>query len=133
MKGSRAMAYRNDSSSDHSHWSNRKLIDEIRRISNLASFGVGFLSGDKTYTFRPGWANQTGSDSIDDFVRDQTRIYRDSWLNPLIDELERRTVKPKKATAPVDPVVRCSGCGCTVFASSDNTTGRCSSCENKSS
>jgi hypothetical protein len=28
-----------------------------------------------------------------DYVRDRTRIYRDSWINPLIDELERKEKK----------------------------------------
>jgi hypothetical protein len=31
-----------------------------------------------------------------DYVRDRTRIYRDSWINPLIDELERKEKKHGK-------------------------------------
>lgn len=87
------MGYRNDASSDCTKWSNRKLIAEIDRLANFKDFSVGWNTIPASY--RVGWHDQVndGQPKVEDFVRDQTRIYRDTWLNPLIAELKRRLVK----------------------------------------
>lgn len=87
------MSYRNDASSDHTKWSNRKLICEIKRIANFTNFSVGW--NDIPAEYKVGWHEQVNPNSpkIEDFIREQTRCYRDSWLNPLIEELERRLTR----------------------------------------
>lgn len=70
------MTRRNDNSPYIENWTNRKLIAEIRRIANFEKFG----------------RLKDGKDIGDD-IRENTRIYRNSWLNPLIEEIERRLVK----------------------------------------
>ena len=79
------MARMNDSSAYYGEWSKRKLINQIRKYSNMESFG-GALPDD--FEYKPGFPNDHGP-----AIREATRIYRDSWLNPLIDELERRLIK----------------------------------------
>ena len=73
-----------DNSSDCRRWTNRKLMREARKYANLESFGSYFR--DEAVTFG------TQQESAD-FIRAETRIYRDSWLTPLLDEIERRFVK----------------------------------------
>lgn len=84
------MGYRNDSSSDHTKWSNRKLISEIKRLANFENFSVGWNEIPACY--KEGWHEQANPDQmkIEEFIRQQTRLYRDTWLNPLIEELQRR-------------------------------------------
>lgn len=81
------MARMDDLSSDYRRWTTAKLIREIRSKANLERFG-GYLP--EGYNCR-GFPYDDG-----DAIREATRIYRESWLNPLIDELERRTIKPAK-------------------------------------
>lgn len=89
------MARYNDQSSNHTHWTNRKLMAEVRKYSNLESFSVGHYDGPDV-AFTRGWVGQVNDTDPADFARDVSRLYRDSWLNPLLDELERRFVKVRK-------------------------------------
>jgi hypothetical protein len=71
----------NDNSIYCENWTNAKLMREARKLANLENFGMidraGPLNGDT--------------------IREATRLYRGSWLNPVLDEIERRFVKkPKK-------------------------------------
>ncbi len=86
------MARYDDSSVYVERWTNAKLMREARKYANLESFSTGFFDGSET-TFKPGWASQTGSPPVDEFCREQTRIYRTSYLTPILDEIERRFVK----------------------------------------
>jgi hypothetical protein len=87
------MGFHGDASSDHTKWSTRKLIAEIKRLANFETFSVGW--NDIPAEYKVGWHEQVNPDAprIEDFIRAQTRIYRDTWLNPLIEELERRFTK----------------------------------------
>lgn len=65
------MARMNDDSPYHERWTNKKLFDELMRTANLRDFG--------------------GMDSLEaDRIRERTRLYRDTWMNPLIRELAKR-------------------------------------------
>jgi len=86
------MARYNDGSPHPDRWTNAKLMREARKYANLESFAVGHYDGDEI-TFKPGWITQTCSPEIDKFCRDQTRLYRQNWLTPILDEIERRFVK----------------------------------------
>lgn len=88
------MARYNDASSDCARWTNAKLMSEARRLANFESFSVGFNEIEATY--RVGWHDQVNpaAPRIEDFVRNQTRLYRETWLKPILDEIERRFVKP---------------------------------------
>lgn len=74
-----------DYSSDHRRWSSRKLVKELRDKANLTSFSTptcGLLPNDP---------------AVDaDHIRHATKLYRDTWMNPIINELERRLVKPPR-------------------------------------
>lgn len=80
----------NDNSSDCERWTNAKLMREARKYANLESFAGGYF---EPMTFTPGWANQTNSPDVADFCREQTRIYRETWLKPIMDEIARRFCK----------------------------------------
>ena len=89
------MARYRDSSPHPADWTNRKLMAEAMKYANLESFSVGFFDGPET-TFRPGWHNQQQEPkgpTVDDFCRQQTRLYRATWLQPVLEEIERRFVK----------------------------------------
>jgi len=57
-------------------------LQELRRRVNYeeAAFGSGLDYGG--VTLRP--------DEVTDFIRDQTELYRNSWINPIIDQLIAR-------------------------------------------
>lgn len=77
------MARYDDTSMDVTRWTNRKLMAELRLKANLSTFQrlmVG--SGENTALTA-------------DAIRNVTRPYRDSYLNPVIDEIERRFVRTK--------------------------------------
>lgn len=69
------MARYDDGSIYCRRWTNAKLMREARKYANLESFSTGLFNGPET-TFKPGWASQNGSPDIDQFCRDQTRMYR---------------------------------------------------------
>ncbi len=87
------MARYNDLSCHCDKWTNAKLMREARGYANMESFSVGY--NDIPANYREGWHDQVNPDAtrIDDFCREQSRIYRDTWLKPLLDEIERRFVK----------------------------------------
>lgn len=66
---------------------NAQLMAELRKYANLETFSTGL-----------GACGQTERPTAGE-VRAATRIYRDTWLAPLLDEVERRLVKKKKASA----------------------------------
>lgn len=71
---------RNDTSTDPARWTHAKLLRELRSKANLETFRT-FATGD-------------GGDRI----RKSTRLYRETWLAPLLDEVERRLVGAKPAS-----------------------------------
>lgn len=56
-------------------------LRELRRVANFENADFNELVGGDV-VLKPG--------EITDFIRERTRLYRGSWLNPLIDELIRR-------------------------------------------
>lgn len=78
------MARMDDSSSDYRRWTNAKLMHEARKTANLENFGVFVYDG----------INAKG-DECTKAIRERTRQYRDTWMNPILDEIERRFVKRK--------------------------------------
>lgn len=71
---------------------NKELIAELRRIANFETFGGGGWIEVKSKNIFSRELHGFSGD-VSDLVRDQTRIYRDSWLAPLLDEVEKRLVK----------------------------------------
>ncbi len=68
---------------------NAQLIARLREVANLETFSTGL-----------GRAGQTERPTSGE-VRAATRLYRDTWLAPVLDEIERRLVKPRRrASAP---------------------------------
>jgi len=90
------MARYNDASPYCRRWTNAKLMAEANKYANLESFSVGHYEGD-TVTFKPGWASQNGSPDIADFCRERTRLYRQTYLQPILDEIQRRFLKEGRA------------------------------------
>lgn len=78
------MARMDDSSPYVGRWTNAKLMREARRLANLEGFG-GYLPIGHVGR---GFPHDDG-----DAIREATRNYRASWLNPILDEIERRFVK----------------------------------------
>lgn len=78
------MARKIDSSPHPSDWTNAKLMREARRLANMEQFG-GYLP--EGYTAR-GFPHDDG-----DAIREATRLYRESWLDPVLDEIESRFVR----------------------------------------
>ena len=68
-----------NTSYDHRDWSTAKLIREINGYANMTNFGA-------SSKLREGETETA-------FIRRATQSYRNSWLNPLIDELRLRTEK----------------------------------------
>lgn len=65
-------------------WTNRKLMAEARDHANLKGFGSYFRDDPVTFGCQ---------DEASDFIRESTRLYRDTWLTPILDEIERRFCK----------------------------------------
>lgn len=61
---------RNDASTDPTRWTHAKLLRELRSKANLESYSHSCIGG----------SLQVDADTI----REQTRVYRDSWLAPLL-------------------------------------------------
>ena len=78
---------------------NQQLIDELRRTANMELMGVTF-SRDTLAKMLTAYEDSSISrhDVHADAIREATRLYRDSWVNPVLDEIERRLVKPKRVT-----------------------------------
>ena len=78
------MARYNDNSYRYEDWSPRKLLVRLRETANLETFCDSIFDGDL-----PPVKGEEGSK----IIRERTRIYRESWINPIIDELEKRLIK----------------------------------------
>lgn len=87
----------NNSSSDHTLWSTAKLVREINGYANMTSFGVG------------PYVRQKDDEGATAFIQRQTQLYRNSWLNPLLDELRLRTDKKASwlTVNVTDPTGKC--------------------------
>lgn len=77
----------NDSSPHPQRWSNVKLMREAHAHANLDTFSGSLPDGQ----YVGGFPRDHG-----DAIREATRLYRQSWLNPILAEIERRFVKVKK-------------------------------------
>ena len=87
------MARYDDLSPYPEKWTNAKLMREARSHAHLETFSVGYNTIPAIY--REGWHDQAnkGQMPVEEFCREQTRIYRETWLNPILDEIECRFVK----------------------------------------
>lgn len=74
----------NDNSSDCRRWSNRKLMAQARKLANLTEFGSYFREQPMILSV---------NEDAGPFVRETTRLYRETWLAPILDEIERRFVR----------------------------------------
>ena len=74
----------NNSSPDCTRWTNARLIDEARRLSELSGFGHFF----RDQPVILGVQEDSGP-----FIREETRLYRETWLNPILDEIDARLTK----------------------------------------
>lgn len=92
------MAYRDDYSPDCRRWSNQKLIDRIREVTSMQRFAP---DGDKLKAVaeqhaKDGNGGMFPSEATAEKFRDVVKHYHTSWLEPLLNEMESRMVKPKK-------------------------------------
>ena len=78
----------NDNSPHADRWTNAHLMREARRLANFENFGSFFR--DEPVTF----GNQKESA---DFIKAETRLYRETWLNPILDEIEKRFLRSSKS------------------------------------
>ena len=76
------MARYNDASPHPDRWTDAKLMREARKYANLEGFSMWVYDG-----------IEGKGDAASDAIREATRNYRDSWLNPILDEIEKRFVK----------------------------------------
>lgn len=76
----------NNMSSDYAKWSPQKLFARLRETANLESFCDSIFDGDLP---------AVRGDESATVMRERTRLYRESWMQPIIDELERRMIKEK--------------------------------------
>lgn len=72
------MARMNDRSPYPREWATAKLFRELNKYANLESFS---WSINPEYSQPPISAND---------IREATRLYRQTWLQPIINELARR-------------------------------------------
>lgn len=86
----------NDNSPHPERWTNAKLMARAMETANLKTF-----SGGLPQDFRPD-NNGGGFGDDGDAIREATRLYRGSWMNPVLAEIERRFVKGGKAATPAD-------------------------------
>ena len=78
------MGRRNNASIHSEDWTNEKIFDELRRHVDMETFGSYF----RDQPIILGCQAESG-----DFIRAETRLYRQSWIHPLIDELQSRLIK----------------------------------------
>ena len=74
----------NNNSSDCRRWTNARLIDEARRLSEMSGFGRFFRDQPVIFSV---------NEDCGDWIRETTRLYRETWLAPILDEIERRFVR----------------------------------------
>ncbi len=73
---------------------NATLIAELRHFATLESADFSRLP---PHDWRD--ALPTKEDEVTPFIRARTRVWRETWIVPLIAELEARLVKPRKRKA----------------------------------
>lgn len=78
------MARYNDRSPHPAKWTNAKLIERLTETANLQSLH-----------YQPRLFGETPPEMDGDSIREVTRLYRDSWMQPIIDEIAKRFVKAK--------------------------------------
>lgn len=78
------MARFNDNSSDYTRWSNKRLFERLEETANLKTFCDSIFDGNL-----PAVMGEESSDVI----RERTRLYRESWMQPIIEELKKRILK----------------------------------------
>jgi hypothetical protein len=87
----------NDSSHSVDRWTSAKLFRELNKYANLASFG-GNLPAEMMTDWKAGRDDGNA-------IREATRLYRQTYLQPIIDELARRAkvtiVKDKPDTKTI--------------------------------
>jgi hypothetical protein len=79
------MARYNDNSCYYKDWTNKKLISELTKTANLETFSDSIFDGNL-----PNVCGEEASIAI----RERTKLYRESWMQPIIEEIERRLIKP---------------------------------------
>lgn len=84
----------NNNSHDCRDWTMGKLVSEIRRYANMENMGADFTLDElEAMTDAARKLGIAASDIHSTAIREVTRLYRDSWLNPLLNELQRRIEK----------------------------------------
>jgi len=78
------MARKNDSSPHPEDWTTAKLFKRLSALANLETFG-GYLPAGYVGN---GFPDGKGQDA--DTIREATRVYRQAWLQPVINELAKR-------------------------------------------
>ncbi|AHJ10757.1 hypothetical protein P106B_74 [Rhizobium phage vB_RglS_P106B] len=74
------MARMNDNSTYVGRWTTAKLFAELNKSANLESFSMSDMNG---------IATKRGNECAN-AIREATRLYRETWMQPIINELERR-------------------------------------------
>ncbi len=75
-----------DSSYDPRHWTTRKLIDQLNIKANIGTFS-GSLKLPEGW--KPGYMQNDGP-----VIRETVRLYLESWMQPILDEVARRIGAP---------------------------------------
>ena len=79
------MGYRDDSSPHIDRWTNAKLFRELKRLLSMESARFNLPEG---YSPAP---YHNGDDTA--AIAEATRVWRQSWVDPIVEELEKRAVK----------------------------------------
>lgn len=70
-----------------------RILNDLRKHLTMNTFGCNDISGGKVI-------DEHGREwTATEFVRERTRVWRDSWIFPLIDELEAKEPKKGKRDA----------------------------------
>jgi hypothetical protein len=86
------MARYNDSSNYVENWSNRKLMEEAKRMSSFAQAHFTIPNNAQLARDKPNGVYSNNDTAV---IVEATRLYRETWLEPILEEIERRFVKTK--------------------------------------
>jgi hypothetical protein len=75
---------------------NAQLIERLRETANFERSSFGGFGWPKPDDPLP---TRDSDPEVTDFIKRRTKLYRETWVNPLIDEIELRLCKRAKATA----------------------------------
>lgn len=65
-----------------------RILNELRRTANFTNAGFSDIKiGERFESSFPFNTNGVSTDQITEAIKESTEIYRDSWVNPLIDDL----------------------------------------------